>query len=83
MKSLAAARRLLINQLVLDIVDTPHQVIVVFDGNGVSEQSSQDRRVRIVYSRAGETADNSAIARLLLQHEQRDVKWNCTAMIAK
>jgi len=62
-KRLAAARQLLIDQLASRYRHTPHQVIVVFDGSGVSEQSVQDRRVRIIYSRAGETAD-SVIARL-------------------
>ena len=62
-KSLAAARQLLIDQLVSRYRHTPHQVIVVFDGEGVSEKSTQDRRVRIIYSRSGETAD-SVIARL-------------------
>ena len=62
-KSLADARQLLINQLRSRYRHTPHQVIVVFDGDGVSEQTIQDRRVRIMYSRAGETAD-SVIARL-------------------
>ena len=62
-KSLASARQLLVNQLANRYRHTPHQVIVVFDGDGVSEQTLQDRRVRIIYSRAGETAD-SVIARL-------------------
>jgi predicted RNA-binding protein with PIN domain len=62
-KRLAAARQLLIDQLASRYRHTPHQVIVVFDGDGASEQSVQDRRVRIIYSRAGETAD-SVIARL-------------------
>jgi YacP-like NYN domain len=62
-KSLADARQLLINQLRSRYRHTPHQVIIVFDGDGVSEQTIQDRRVRIIYSRAGETAD-SVIARL-------------------
>ena len=62
-KSLADARQLLINQLRSRYRHTPHQVIVVFDGDGVSEQTIQDRCVRIIYSRAGETAD-SVIARL-------------------
>jgi predicted RNA-binding protein with PIN domain len=62
-KSLADARQLLINQLRSRYRHTPHQVIVVFDGDGVSEQNIQDHRVRIIYSRAGETAD-SVIARL-------------------
>jgi predicted RNA-binding protein with PIN domain len=63
MKRLAAARQLLIDQLASRYRHTPHQVIVVFDGDGVSEQTYQHRRVRIMYSRAGETAD-SVIARL-------------------
>jgi predicted RNA-binding protein with PIN domain len=62
-KNLAAARQLLINQLANRYRHTPHQVIVVFDGNEISEQIAQERRVRIIYSRAGETAD-SVIARL-------------------
>ena len=62
-KRLAAARQLLVDQLASRYRHTPHQVIVVFDGDGVSEQSTQDRRVRIIYSRAGETADR-VIARL-------------------
>jgi uncharacterized protein len=62
-KNLAAARQLLINQLINRYRHTPHQVIVVFDGNGTNEQTIHDRRVRIIYSRAGETAD-SVIARL-------------------
>lgn len=62
-KNLAAARQLLINQLVNRYRHTPHQVIIVFDGDGVSEQTTQDRRVRIIFSRARESAD-SVIARL-------------------
>jgi predicted RNA-binding protein with PIN domain len=62
-KRLAAARQLLIDQLANRYRHTPHQVTVVFDGDGASQQTVQDRRVRIIYSRAGETAD-SAIARL-------------------
>jgi len=62
-KNLAAARQLLVNQLVNRYLHTPHRVIVVFDGNGASEQTVHDRQVRVIYSRAGETAD-SVIARL-------------------
>src|SRR6266568_9119311 len=62
-RNLAAARELLITQLVNRYRHTPHQVIVVFDGNGPKEQVSHDRRIRIIYSRHGETAD-SVIARL-------------------
>jgi predicted RNA-binding protein with PIN domain len=62
-KNFAAARELLISQLVNRYRHTPHQVIVVFDGSGTTQQVSHDRRVRIIYSRLGETAD-SVIARL-------------------
>jgi uncharacterized protein len=62
-KNLAAARQLLIDRLVNKYRHTPHQVIIVFDGDGTSEQTVQDRRVRIIYSRTSETAD-SVIARL-------------------
>ncbi len=62
-KNLAAARQLLINQLANRYRHTPHQVIVVFDGNETSEQTTQHHRVRIIYSRTGETADD-VIARL-------------------
>src|SRR5260370_26531293 len=62
-KNLAAARQLLVNQLVNRYLHTPHRVIVVFDGNGASEQTVHDRHGRVIYSRAGETAD-SVIARL-------------------
>src|SRR5260221_11227450 len=62
-RNLPIALQLLINQLVNRYRHTPHQVIVVFDGNGANEQTVHERRVRIIYSRAGETAD-SVIARL-------------------
>ena len=44
-KSLADARQLLVDQLANRYRHTPHQVIVVFDGDGVNEQSTQNRRV--------------------------------------
>lgn len=62
-RNLAAARELLITQLVHRYRHTPHRVIVVFDGDGASEQVSHDRRICIIYSRQGEAAD-SVIARL-------------------
>lgn len=61
--NLSAARNQLITQLVNRYRHTPHHVIVVFDGDGATEQTSYDRRIRIIYSRYGETAD-SVIARL-------------------
>jgi uncharacterized protein len=62
-RNLAAARNQLVTQLVNRYRHTPHHVIVVFDGDGATEQTSYDRRIRIIYSRYGETAD-SVIARL-------------------
>jgi predicted RNA-binding protein with PIN domain len=62
-RNLAAARHLLITQLVNRYRHTPHQVIVVFDGDGTTEQVSHDQRIRIIFSRQGENAD-SVIARL-------------------
>ncbi len=56
-KNLAAAREQLIDQLVRRYRHTPHRVTVVFDGDGPSEQVSHKRRVRIIYSRYGQTAD--------------------------
>jgi uncharacterized protein len=62
-QSLAAARVQLITLLRNRYRHTPHQVIVVFDGNETFEQTSNEQRIRIVYSRHGETAD-CVIARL-------------------
>lgn len=62
-RNLEAARNQLVTQLVNRYRHTPHHVIVVFDGDGAVEQTSYDRRIRIIYSRHGETAD-SVIARL-------------------
>jgi uncharacterized protein len=63
MQSLAAARAQLIALLVNRYRHTPHQVIVVFDGDEALEQVCHERRIRIIYSRQGETAD-SVLARL-------------------
>ena len=63
LQSLAAARAQLITLLVSRYRHTPHQVIVVFDGDAALEQCSHERRIRIIFSRYGETAD-SVIARL-------------------
>lgn len=60
---LATARAQLITLLRNRYRHTPHQVIVVFDGNETHEQISHEQRIRIIYSRHGETAD-SVIARL-------------------
>jgi uncharacterized protein len=57
-RNFAAARATLVNQLVQRYRHTPHHVIVVFDGDGTNEQVSHDRRIRIIFSRHNETADN-------------------------
>jgi uncharacterized protein len=62
-QGLAAARVQLITLLINRYRHTPHQVIVVFDGDAATEQTSHDRRIRIIYSRHGESAD-TVIARL-------------------
>ena len=74
-QSLAAARAQLIALLRNRYRHTPHQVIVVFDGNETLEQTSHEQRIRIIYSRHGETAD-SVIARLAAhaQAERRSVE---------
>ncbi|MDQ6660381.1 MAG: NYN domain-containing protein [Chloroflexota bacterium] len=56
-KNFAAARERLITQLRNRYRHTPHQVIVVFDGSGEVEQVSHELRIRIIYSRRGEKAD--------------------------
>lgn len=65
-QQLAEARDALIIRLAHRYLHTPHHVTVVFDGNGLIEQVSHERRVRVIYSRAGETADQ-VIARLAAQ----------------
>lgn len=62
-QSLAAARAQLLTLLFNRYRHTPHQVIVVFDGDQPLEQVQHDRRMRIIYSRLGESAD-AVIARL-------------------
>ncbi len=61
--SLADARAHLIALLHNRYRNTPHQVIIVFDGNDPLEQISHEQRIRIIFSRYGETAD-AVIARL-------------------
>ncbi|HEY4388497.1 MAG TPA: NYN domain-containing protein [Ktedonobacteraceae bacterium] len=62
-KNMAEARQLLIRQLKNRYSHSVQRVIVVFDGNGKKEQISHEDHIRIIFSRAGETAD-SVIARL-------------------
>lgn len=62
-KNLEHARQQLITQLLNRYRHTPHRVTVVFDGRDVHEQVQHKQRIRIIYSRYGETADG-VIARL-------------------
>ena len=57
-KEFSNARVLLIKQLHNKYRDTPHRVIVVFDGDGAREQVSHQDHIRIIYSCYNETADN-------------------------
>jgi uncharacterized protein len=65
LKQFAAARDALVAQLAQRYRHTPHRVTVVFDG-AAAEQVMHERRVRIIYSRNGEKADQ-VIARLAAQ----------------
>lgn len=56
-KSLEAARHALITQLSQRYRHTPHLVTVVFDGASPTEQVMHERRVRVIFSRSGEKAD--------------------------
>src|SRR5690348_11056266 len=62
-KNMAESRQLLIRQLKNRYRHSVQRVTVVFDGNGKKEQMSHEDHIRIIFSRAGETAD-SVIARL-------------------
>jgi uncharacterized protein len=65
-RSFEAARHALITQLINRYRHTPHHVTVVFDGDAPREQTTHEQRIRIIFSRAGESAD-SVIARLAAQ----------------
>ena len=73
-KNFSSARAILIKQLHSKYRETSHRVIVVFDGDGDSEQISHEEHIRIIFSRFDETADN-VIKRLAAEAQQngRDV----------
>ncbi len=73
-KDFSYARLLLVKQLYSKYRQTPHRVVVVFDGDGAREQVNHQDHIRIIYSRHGETADR-VIARLAAeaQREGREV----------
>jgi predicted RNA-binding protein with PIN domain len=62
-QGLGAARDALVKQLINSYRHTPHEVIVVFDGQGTRETEEHVQRVRLIYTCSGETAD-SVIDRL-------------------
>jgi predicted RNA-binding protein with PIN domain len=62
-RSLAAAREALAHKLSVKYRHTPHQVIVVFDGQQPRESEEHVQRVRLIYTAQGQTADG-VIARL-------------------
>ncbi len=61
--SLAAARETLVRKLSSKYRHTPHQVIVVFDGQQGKETEEYVQRVRLIYTAQGQSAD-AVIARL-------------------
>ena len=69
LKNFSSARVILIKQLHNKYRDTLHRVIVVFDGDGDSEQVSHEDHIRIIFSRHDETADN-VIKRLAAEARQ-------------
>jgi predicted RNA-binding protein with PIN domain len=69
--SLECGRETLVKLLVARYRHTPHRVVVVFDGDGKTESSYPlpgMARGRIIYSRAGESADQ-VLARLARQEQ--------------
>lgn len=68
-KSQAQARNLLIKQISNRYRNASDRVIIVFDGNGVKEETLYQEHVRIIYSCDNETAD-MVIARLAVTAEQ-------------
>jgi len=69
-RSLAAARDALVQQLIAKYRHTPHQVVVVFDGQQARETQEYVQRVRLIYTRQGERADD-VIARLAREGAER------------
>jgi len=79
--SLEAGREALRTQIVGRFRHTPHQVIVVFDGDGPAETVTALRgmaRGRVVFTRRGETAD-SAIGRLAARERQDGAQVVCVS----
>ena len=69
-KDFSNARVLLIKQLHNKYRDTLHRVIVVFDGDGNSEQVSHQDHVRVIYSPYNQTADD--VIRRLAEEAGKD-----------
>ena len=69
-RGLGAARDALVRQLIATYRHTPHQVVVVFDGQQVKESQEHVQRVRLIYTCQGETADE-VLARLARDAAER------------
>lgn len=54
---LSHARTILIQQVHSKYRHTPYHVTIVFDGDGANEIVMHERRLQIIFSRRGETAD--------------------------
>jgi len=65
-KDRVSAREALIRHLAQRYRHTPHHVTIVFDGASSVEQTMHEQHIRLIYSRAGEKADE-VIARLAAQ----------------
>jgi len=62
-RSLGVARDALVRKVIAKYRHTPHQVVIVFDGQESLQQEEHVQRVRLIYTCQGETADE-VIARL-------------------
>ena len=69
-QSLASAREALVRQLNAKYRHTPHQVVVVFDGQQARETQERIQCIRLIYTRQGETADE-VIVRLAREAADR------------
>lgn len=63
-QSVAAGRDALLAQVVAKYRHTPHTVVVVFDGDGVSERAEavpRSGRIRVIYTARGHSADDTLV----------------------
>ena len=63
-RSAAAGREALLAQVATTYRHTPHSVVVVFDGDGVSERTEavpRSGRIRVIYTARGHIADDTLV----------------------